>query len=278
MITSAGFRTFVLLKMNQAPYISPFSRSAGLRTEDPSNRLVSEVVPFFNEEDCVEFVLREIVACKPDAEVVGVDDGSTDRTWERMQTVPGVTPLRLTRNRGQSGALFAGLSFASGDILVMLDGDGQNDPADIAKLLELIRSGTCDVAVGRRANRKDTWSRRAASRIANGVRRWFIHDGISDTGCSLKAIHRDHVDLLVPFNGLHRFLPAIFTHAGLRVAEIDVNHRERKAGVSKYTNFDRAIRGIYDLIGVCWLLKRKVILPALQTTGSNRYGVIPESR
>ncbi|MBP6783913.1 MAG: glycosyltransferase family 2 protein [Verrucomicrobiales bacterium] len=245
-------------------YLSPFSRRPGLRDSPPGKESVSIIVPFYNEEECVEFVLREIVACQPDAEIVAVDDGSSDRTWELMQNVEGVSPLRLTKNRGQSGALYAGLHFASGDILVMLDGDGQNDPADIAKLVNLVRSGQCDIAVGRRATRKDTWSRRAASRIANRVRRFFLHDGISDTGCSLKAIHRDHVDLLVPFNGLHRFLPAIFTHAGLKMAEVDVNHRERKAGTSKYTNLDRAIRGVYDLVGVCWLLKRKVILPPLE--------------
>jgi len=256
--------------MTSPGYTSPFTRLPGLRDAPPATTKVSVVVPFYNEEECVEFVLNEIVACQPDAEVVAVDDGSSDRTWEIMQTVPGVTPLRLTKNRGQSGALFAGLHFAAGDILVMLDGDGQNDPADIAKLVELIRSGQCDVAVGRRATRKDTWSRRAASRIANRVRRFFLHDGISDTGFSLKAIHRDHVDLLVPFNGLHRFLPAIFTHAGLKMAEVDVNHRERKAGTSKYTNLDRAIRGVYDLVGVCWLLERKVILPPLETTKSDK--------
>ena len=105
------------------------------------------------------------------------------------------------------------------------------------------------------------------SKIANRIRRWFIHDGISDTGCSLKVIHRDYVDLLVPFNGLHRYLAGIFTHAGLQIAEIDVNHRERKAGTSKYTNLDRAIRGVYDLIGVCWLLKRGVIIPPLESGG-----------
>ncbi len=213
----------------------------------------------------MEFVLKEIVGCQPSAEVIAIDDGSSDRTWELMQKVDGITPLRLTENRGQSGALYAGMTFAKGDLLVMLDGDGQNDPADIEKLVALVKAGECDVAVGRRAKRKDTWSRRAASKIANQVRRWFIHDGISDTGCSLKAFHRDHLDLLVPFNGLHRYLPAIFTHAGLIIAEIDVNHRERKAGASKYTNFDRAIRGVYDLVGVCWLLKRKIVSPPLET-------------
>ena len=157
------------------------------------------------------------------------------------------------------------MSACLSDLKPWANGDGQNDPADIKKLLGLVRSGDCDIAVGRRAKRQDTFSRKLASRIANTVRRWFIHDGISDTGCSLKAIHRDHVDLLVPFNGMHRFLPAVFTNAGLKIDEIDVNHRERKGGESKYTNFDRAIRGVYDLVGVCWLLKRKVILPPVLT-------------
>lgn len=250
--------------MDPTSYRSPFPPQSGLRTTEPAFDSVSVVVPFYNEEECAEFVLREIVEAVPGAEVVAIDDGSKDRTWQILQSVPGVTPLRLLANRGQSGALYAGLRFASGDILVMLDGDGQNDPADISKLVDLVRSRSCDVAMGRRAKRRDTWSRRAASRIANRVRRWFLHDGISDTGCSLKAIHRDHVDLLVPFNGLHRFLPAIFTHAGLKIAEVDVNHRERHAGTSKYTNFERALRGIYDLFGVRWLLRRKVILPGLE--------------
>ena len=246
-------------------YLSPFPLTGGLGDSKRALEKVSVVVPFFNEEECVEFVLREIVECQPDAEVIGVDDGSNDSTWEKMRQIPGVTPLKLTENRGQSGALFAGLTFASGDLCVMLDGDGQNDPNDIQKLVDLVKAGECDVACGRRATRKDTWNRRAASRIGNGVRRTFIRDGISDTGCSLKVIQKDHVDLLVPFNGMHRFLPAIFTHAGLKIAEVDVNHRERKAGQSKYTNLDRAFRGIYDLVGVCWLLKRKVILPPIES-------------
>ncbi len=263
----AIFSSYLRMSQTSTGYLSPFPLNSGLGSPDRDMQKVSVIVPFYNEEECVEWVLREIIECQPDAEIIGIDDGSSDKTWEIMCGVEGYTPLRLTENRGQSGALYAGLQYASGDILVMLDGDGQNDPADIQKLVELLRAGECDVACGRRATRKDTWSRRAASRIANKVRRTFIHDGISDTGCSLKAIKKDHVDLLVPFNGLHRFLPAIFTHAGLKIAEIDVNHRERHAGNSKYTNFDRAIRGIYDLVGVCWLLKRKVILPQLAKGG-----------
>ncbi len=256
--------------MSAPSYQTPFPLTSGLRSAEhdpaaaPDAPEVSIVVPFYNEADCVAFVLSEIRACQPDAELIAVDDGSADGTWEKMRDIPGVTPLRLSENRGQSAAIYAGLRVARGGVCVLLDGDGQNDPADIEKLVAAVRSGTCDVACGRRAKRKDTWSRRAASRIANTVRRTFIRDGISDTGCSLKAFRKECIDLLVPFNGLHRFLPAIFTHAGLRLEEIDVNHRERTAGVSKYTNFDRALRGVYDLVGVCWLLKRKVIFPRIE--------------
>lgn len=256
--------------MSDSRFQTPFPLTSGLRSaeDDPSAApdapAVSIVVPFYNEEECVEFVLREIRECQPEAELIAIDDGSADATWEKMRAVEGVTPLRLSQNRGQSAAIYAGLRAARGAVCVLLDGDGQNDPADIGKLVAAVQADECDVACGRRAKRKDTWSRRAASRIANAVRRTFIQDGISDTGCSLKAFRKECIDLLVPFNGLHRFLPAIFTHAGLRLAEIDVNHRERTAGTSKYTNFDRALRGIYDLVGVCWLLKRKVIFPRIE--------------
>ncbi|MDA7926995.1 glycosyltransferase family 2 protein, partial [Verrucomicrobiales bacterium] len=152
--------------MKAPGYTSPFERTKGLRSTAPGFDTVSIVVPFYNEEECAEFVLKEIVECQPHAEIVAVDDGSSDGTWDILCRVEGVTPVRLTENRGQSGALYAGLKFASGDILVMLDGDGQNDPADIEKLVELVRGEDCDVAVGRRAKRKDTWSKRTASKIA----------------------------------------------------------------------------------------------------------------
>lgn len=251
-----------------APFRAVFPLTSGVRGPldgaAQAGPLVSIIVPFYNEEECVTEVLEEILAAQPGAEIIAVDDGSKDETWAKISALPRVTGLRFTRNRGQSAAMYAGLRAARGRICVLMDGDGQNDPANIADLVALVASGEADVACGRRAKRQDTWSRRAASRIANRVRRTFIHDGISDTGCSLKAFTRDCVELLVPFNGMHRFLPAVFTHAGLRLREVDVNHRARQAGVSKYTNWERALRGLYDLVGVCWLLKRKVLFPKLE--------------
>ena len=224
----------------------------------------SIIIPFYNEEACVRSVLDEVRLCQPDAEIIAVDDGSRDRTWEIICGTASVRGLRLTQNRGQSAAMYAGMRAATGDIIVLMDGDGQNDPADIEKLVNLLIQDGADVVCGQRVKRRDTFSRRVASRSANAIRRSILNDGISDTGCSLKAFRREHVELLVPFNGLHRYLPAIFKHAGLRLAEVPVNHRARTLGVSKYTNWNRALRGIYDLIGVRWLLNRKVIYPKME--------------
>lgn len=225
---------------------------------------LSIVIPFYNEEDNVVPVLQEVLRCQPEAEVIAVDDGSKDKTWDGIRSVPGVTGLRLTQNRGQSGAVYAGLRAARGTVVATMDGDGQNDPADYAKMLDVIRAGQADLVCGLRAKRKDTWSRRAASKAANWIRRRFLDDGVKDTGCGLKMFRREHVELLVPFNGLHRYVPAIFKSAGLRLAEVPVNHRPRTAGTSKYTNWERALRGMYDLIGVGWLLKRKVVYPKIE--------------
>lgn len=229
-----------------------------------SNQKISIVVPFYNEEESVRFVLEEILACQPDAEVVAVDDGSRDRTWEIISSLP-VHGLRLTENRGQSAAMYAGMRAAKGEWIVLIDGDGQNDPADIEKLIQPLLTNSTDVVCGQRVNRRDTRSRRVASKAANAIRRSILNDGISDTGCSLKAFRKESIELLVPFNGLHRYLPAIFKQANLRISEMPVNHRERAQGTSKYTNWERALRGIYDLFGVRWLLKRKIIYPKLET-------------
>lgn len=229
-----------------------------------SNTKRSIIIPFYNEEACVRFVLDEVRASQPDAEIIAVDDGSRDRTWEMICCTASVRGLRLTQNRGQSAAMYAGMRAATGNVIVLMDGDGQNDPADIEKIVDLLDQEGVDVACGQRVKRRDTLSRRIASRVANAIRRSILNDGISDTGCSLKAFRREHVELLVPFNGLHRYLPAIFKHSGLCLAEIPVNHRARTLGNSKYTNWNRALRGIYDLFGVRWLLNRKVVYPKVE--------------
>ncbi|MGC4014838.1 MAG: glycosyltransferase family 2 protein [Luteolibacter sp.] len=221
------------------------------------NAKLSIVVPFYNEEETVADVVAEILRAVPGAEVIAVDDGSKDRTWEILSAIPGIRAMRFQQNRGQSAAMYAGMRQASREIVALMDGDGQNDPADFPKLVEALEQGA-DVACGYRANRQDTASRRYASKIANKIRRAFLHDGVRDTGCSLKAFRREAVDHLVPFNGMHRYIPAQLLRAGMKIVELPVNHRGRMAGTSKYTNWDRALRGIHDLIGVSWLLKRKV--------------------
>ncbi len=229
-----------------------------------SNATRSVIIPFYNEEACVRSVLDEVRACQPDAEIIAVDDGSRDGTWAVICGTASIKGLRLTQNRGQSAAMYAGMRAASSELIVLMDGDGQNDPADIEKLVDCLQQGNWDVVCGQRVKRRDTLSRRIASKSANAIRRSILNDGISDTGCSLKAFRREHVELLVPFNGLHRYLPAIFKHANLRITETPVNHRARTQGVSKYTNWNRAMRGIYDLFGVRWLLNRKVVYPKME--------------
>jgi len=228
-----------------------------VKTQAALTRL-SIIIPFYNEQECVSEVLDEVVGLCPGAEVIAIDDGSSDATWERIRDRGDIRALRFAVNRGQSAAMYAGLRNATREICVLMDGDGQNDPANIVDLLRVMEEQGADMVCGYRAQRKDTASRRWASRIANKIRRAFIDDGLRDTGCSLKAFRREAVDHLVCFNGMHRYLAAVMRWAGLQIVEVPVNHRPRSAGQSKYTNWDRALRGIYDLIGVCWLLKRKV--------------------
>lgn len=224
----------------------------------PDGQTLSIVVPFYNEEASAEFVIKELIEATPGAEIIAVDDGSTDATWNILLSIPEIKAIRLKKNQGQSAAMYLGLRQASGSLCALMDGDGQTDPREFAKLLDAFRTSGVDVVCGVRAHRNDTMSRRLASKIANRIRRAILDDGIRDTGCSQKLFVRGAVDLMVPFNGLHRYLPALFKHAGLRISEVEVHHRARHAGSSKYTNLDRALRGIYDLIGVSWLLKRKV--------------------
>jgi glycosyltransferase involved in cell wall biosynthesis len=190
-----------------------------------------------------------------------VDDGSIDGTAAELQAlkaeIPELRVLRHARNLGQSRSIRSGVMAARGGIAVTLDGDGQNDPADIPKLLVLLRSDSGLAMVsGVRVKRQDKASRRLASRLGNGLRNALLGDGASDTGCGLKAFHRDMFLNLPYFDHMHRFLIALTQREGGRVAYVPVNHRPRLQGASKYTNFGRLLVSVHDLLGVRWLQRR----------------------
>jgi dolichol-phosphate mannosyltransferase len=220
---------------------------------------VSVVVPLFNEEESVPLLQSELTRALIglNYEIVFVDDGSTDRTADRIEPGPRIQLVRFEKNAGQSAALYAGLRNARGATAVLIDGDLQNDPADIPKLLSEIERGA-DLVCGFRAQRKDTFVKRVTSRVANFVRSRFTKDGVRDTGCTLKAMRRECISALVPFKGMHRFIPALVKGAGFRLVEIPVNHRPRKFGQSKYGLGNRALRATVDMFGVRWLLSRQL--------------------
>jgi dolichol-phosphate mannosyltransferase len=220
---------------------------------------LSVVVPLFNEEENVPILQSELTAALTglDYEIIFVDDGSRDHTVERIALGPRIRVLRFEKNAGQSAALYAGLRSARGGTAVLIDGDLQNDPTDIPRLLAEIERGA-DLVCGYRAQRKDTFVKRVSSRVANFVRSRFTKDGVRDTGCTLKAMRRECISALLPFKGMHRFIPALVKGAGYRLIEIPVNHRPRKFGQSKYGLGNRAIRATVDMLGVRWLLSRRL--------------------
>ena len=225
-------------------------------TNSPS---VSVIVPLFNEEESVSILQSELRTALGELsyEIIFVDDGSVDRTVDRIEPAPHIRVIRFEKNTGQSAAIYAGLQAARGATAVLIDGDLQNDPADIPKLLAEIAHGA-DLVCGYRVQRKDTPVKRLTSRIANAVRSRFTKDGVRDTGCTLKAMRRECVRALVPFKGMHRFIPALIKGAGYRLVEIPVNHRPRQFGKSKYGLGNRALRATVDMFGVCWLLARRL--------------------
>ena len=227
--------------------------------EGADSPAVSVVVPLFNEEENVAILQSELAAALSglDYEIIFVDDGSSDRTVDRIAPGPGIRVLRFEKNAGQSAALHAGLQSARGRTSVLIDGDLQNDPADIPRLLAEIERGA-DLVCGYRAQRKDTMVKRITSRVANFIRSRFTKDGVRDTGCTLKAMRRECIGALLPFKGMHRFIPALVKGAGYRLVEIPVNHRPRRFGQSKYGLGNRAIRATIDMFGVRWLLSRQL--------------------
>jgi dolichol-phosphate mannosyltransferase len=230
----------------------------------PTRPELSVVVPIHDERESLPQLLEELRRALPLTrlrwEIILVDDGSLDGSaeWTAAEASKShdVIAVLLERNAGQSAALVAGIGCAKGHTIVTLDGDLQNDPADIPRLLERMASERADVVSGIRATRQDGWRRRVSSRIANSVRRRFVRDTITDIGCSLKAYRAEAIEGLPAFQGVHRFLPALCQVRGARVVELVVGHRPRLHGRSKYGVSNRLARGLRDLVGVMWLRSR----------------------
>lgn len=222
------------------------------------------VVPLFNEAGNVRPLTEEVLAALGPAgrsfELILVDDASTDDTWARIQAEqardPRVRGIRHLKNAGQSAAVWTGFQNSITPLLATLDGDCQNDPADLPLLLAELKD--CDFVCGKRTARQDTWLRKASSRGARWARKAWLGADFQDTGCAVRVFKREAIAGLLPFNGLHRFLPILVHANGARTKEIPVNHRARMAGVSKYGLWNRLWRGMYDLVGVSWYLKRRL--------------------
>lgn len=228
-----------------------------------SINLLSVVVPVHNEEENIAPLIREIESALQgflDYEILYVNDGSTDGTSKRLiESKSQCTNLRIINHMqscGQSTALRTGIKAAKGDWIVTLDGDGQNDPADIKTLISALGQGIDLVGGNRRHSRRDSWIKRVSSVIANGIRSRLLKDSTPDTGCGLKLIRREVFLDLPYFDHMHRFLPALVQRRGGGVISVPVNHRAREHGKSKYGTIDRLIVGIVDLVGVLWLIRR----------------------
>jgi glycosyltransferase involved in cell wall biosynthesis len=225
---------------------------------------VSIVVPVYDEEGAAPGLAREIAAAFAGEafEILFVDDASRDATRGRLMALtPEIPELRVLahgRNAGQSRAIRSGVLAARAPLIVMLDGDGQNDPADAPRLLAALEAGPAELAMigGERVNRRDSASKRWASRWANGLRRRLLDDGAVDTGCGLKVFRRDAYLRLPYFDHQHRYLPALMIREGYEVAFEPVGHRPRASGRSKYTNLQRLGAAASDLLGVMWLRSR----------------------
>lgn len=219
----------------------------------------SVVIPLYNEADNVSLLQKEIrtALAGQNYELILVDDGSSDGTPQKIERTPEVRVLQFAKNAGQSAAMIAGMRAVRAPVVVLLDGDLQNSPADIPKLLAEIQKGA-DLVCGYRAKRRDTVVKKITSRVANFVRSRFVGDGVRDTGCTLKAMRRECVDALVPFKGVHRFIPALVKNAGFKLVEVPVDHRARQFGVSKYGLGNRALRATMDMLGVRWLQSRRI--------------------
>ena len=227
---------------------------------------LSVVIPVCNEEESIGILIEEITQAlvqKYQHEIIVVDDGSTDKTLEVLSKIkkdlPTLRVIKHLQNSGQSTAVRTGVQYANSNWIATLDGDGQNDPADIPNLYNELVSQNLDpwlVVAGYRKKRKDTWLKRISSKYANGIRDKLLRDGTPDTGCGLKIFARDSFLALPYFDHMHRYIPALFQRQGGRVVSIEVNHRHRMQGTSKYGFHNRLWVGIVDILGVRWLQNR----------------------
>jgi dolichol-phosphate mannosyltransferase len=225
---------------------------------------ISFVIPVYNEEENIPILFGELtaVAEKLDSayEIIFVNDCSSDRSLEVIRELgekhPVVRCVSFPENRGQSAALGAGFRAAAGEVVITMDADLQNDPADIPTLLK--HFGEYDMINGWRHNRQDSLSKKISSRIGNFVRNRLTDEHINDTGCSLKVMRASMLKEIKMYRGLHRFLPTLMRLEGAKVIEVPVNHRHRQFGVSKYTNLRRGVEGFQDLMAVRWMIKRHV--------------------
>ena len=239
---------------------------------------VAVVVPVRNEADNIAPLVEEIAAALTGRwafEVVYVNDGSQDRTetalTQLMAGRPWLRQLRHAQSCGQSAAVRSGVAAARAPLVATIDGDGQNDPAFIPALLEMLIDGAPRIGLvaGQRVGRRASGFKKFQSRVANAVRGAVLRDGTRDTGCGLKAFRRDVFLALPYFDGLHRFLPALIRREGYTIGYVDVVDRPRHAGVSNYGMWDRLWVGILDLIGVWWLIRRKKRLPEVTEVNPN---------
>jgi dolichol-phosphate mannosyltransferase len=237
--------------------------SAATSSEPHEEPYYSIVIPVYNEEDVVGNLLNELRtfarSWRRDYELLLVDDGSADRTaqiiadqfkdWDQGKLI------RLSQNCGQAAALFHGMKRAQGEVVILLDGDGQNDPLDIPKILAPLNE--VDMVVGVRVQRRDSFVRRAMSRLANAARSRILGDGVIDSGCGIKAFHRRVVDAFIPMRTLYSFIPALAISAGFTIRQVPVRHRPRKGGKSKYGVRQFLWRPLLDLAGVWWFTRRR---------------------
>jgi len=225
---------------------------------------ISVVVPVFDEEGAAPALAREIAAAFKgrNYEMIFVDDASRDGTRAALKALAGEIPqlrvLAHRKNSGQSRSVRSGILGARGAIIVTLDGDGQNDPADGPTLVDALAAGPPELALvgGERVKRQDSAAKKVASLIGNGVRKRLLRDTANDTGCGLKAFRREAFLRLPYFDHIHRYLPALMLREGYEVAFQPVNHRHRQTGRSKYTNLGRLMASLSDLLGVMWLQSR----------------------